>query len=210
MVTTRTATVESVVTHARKRGWRLCALLLLPIVTTANALELEPNLSVGVLHTDNLTLSRENPEAQTIYVLRPSLLFTRASNRLTAAVLYQVEGYRYQERGDSEAYDSLDARMTFEPIPDRFMLNFAANRMQVVRDPENTVPMDDFAISINRLELSKICLLGPSSRFPSVPMPLSAATSCAPGSNTTNRVGSTISLGTKGGYTSTTTVGAAV
>ncbi len=127
--------------------------------------EFEPNLSVGVTHTDNVTLVPAGPEAANVVLLRPGFTYSQNTSKLTADVAYRMDAYRYQERGESEIYHVLDADLSFGMVPDRLFLDFGGSRSEAILDPEGTISFDNLAITGNRVNRDDL-YVGPSFKVP--------------------------------------------
>src|SRR5262249_51795163 len=66
--------------------------------------DFEPNVSAGVAHTDNVTLSAANREPETVYILNPGFTLTQDGRRMKSDVHYAAQGYYYADRNDSSVY----------------------------------------------------------------------------------------------------------
>ena len=114
--------------------------------------QFEPKITVGVVHTDNLTLASGNEEPQTVYELIPAFKFAQQSPRVTSDANYRVEGYRYREFGANEVYHIVDGNLRFALDPDNFFLDVGASRDQTIRDPAAPVATSLLPITNNRLD----------------------------------------------------------
>lgn len=144
---------------------RLSGFLLMAIASAATGGELEPQLSVGLIHTDNVTLLPANPEAATVLLVSPGFTYTQDTGKLVADVAYRMDAYHYQQRGVNRFYNVLDADVEFGLVPERFFLDFGASRSQGIIDPEGTIPFDNLAISTNQVNRDDY-YLGPSFQVP--------------------------------------------
>jgi len=144
---------------------RFVGLCLMGIAGAAVAGEFEPNVSVGVTRTDNVTLVPVGPESANVVVLRPGFTYTQDSSKLSADVAYRMDAYRYQERGNSEIYHVLDADLSLAMVPDRLFLDFGGSRSQAIIDPEGTISFDNLAITNNRVNRDDLSV-GPSFQVP--------------------------------------------
>ena len=144
---------------------RFLTLCSMAVAGAAVAGEIEPNLSVGVTHTDNVTLVRSAAESADVFLLRPGFTYTKDSSKLTADVAYRMDAYRYQERGKTEIYHALNADLSLGMVPDRLFLDFGGNRSQAILDPEGTIPFDNLALTSNRVDRDDL-YVGPSFQVP--------------------------------------------
>jgi hypothetical protein len=126
--------------------------------------EFEPSVTVGVAHSDNITLVSVAPEAETIYELIPEFSLHQEAPRLTTDVAYRVEGYRYDRRGDNEVYNQLDSSGRLSLDPDNFFLDFGASRSQSIRDPEGVITLSNLPINTNRIDQDDI-YFGPALQY---------------------------------------------
>jgi len=127
--------------------------------------ELEPSISAALIRTDNVTLVPANPETATVLRVSPGFTYTQESTKLTADVAYRLDGYYYQERGDSKFYNLLDADLSFGLVPSRFFLDLGGSRSQTIVDPEGTIPFDNLALTSNRIDRDSL-FVGPSWQVP--------------------------------------------
>jgi hypothetical protein len=139
--------------------------VFLAIATAAAGAEFEPKIALSVIRTDNLTLVPLNPESATVYQLTPEFTVTQDSTRLDATASYRLSAYRYDERGENEVYNEFDGELVFGVVPEKFFLNMGANRTQSIVDPESTIPIDNLAITTNRVDRDDY-YAGPSFQVP--------------------------------------------
>lgn len=144
---------------------RWSGLGLIALTGVAVGGEFEPNISVGVIHTDNVTLVPVNPEPADVLLLSPGFTYTQDSSKLIADVAYRLDAYHYQERGQDEIYNLFDADVSFGMVPDRFFLDFGGSRSQAIIDPEGKIPFDNLAITSNRVDRDDL-YVGPSFQVP--------------------------------------------
>ena len=144
---------------------RLSGFLLMAIAGAAVGGEFEPQLSVGLIRTDNVTLLPVNPEAATVLLVSPGFTYTQNSDKLVADVAYRMDAYHYQQRGVNRFYNVLDADVEFGLVPERFFLDFGSSRSQAIIDPEGTIPFDNLALSTNQVNRDDY-YVGPSFRVP--------------------------------------------
>jgi hypothetical protein len=135
------------------------------IASAATGGELEPQLSVGLIRTDNVTLLPINPESATVLLVSPGFTYTQDTGKLVADVAYRMDAYHYQQRGLNRFYNVLDADVEFGLVPERFFLDFGGSRSQAIIDPEGTIPFDNLAISTNQVNRDDY-YLGPSFQVP--------------------------------------------
>lgn len=139
------------------RGTRRSALVAALLAAPAyGAVEFEPEISIGVARTDNLTLVSENEQSETIYQLMPGFELSQESARLTSDVAYSAEAFYYDELSDSEAYQQLDANVRTELDPENFFFDFGASRSQSIRDPLAPIPRSNLPISGNRVDRDEL------------------------------------------------------
>ena len=144
---------------------RWSGLLLLATAGAAVGGELEPQLSVGLIRTDNVTLLPANPESATVLLVSPGFTYTQNTDKLTADVAYRMDAYHYQQRGVNRFYNVLDADLKFGLVPEHMFLDFGSSRSQAIIDPEGTIPFDNLALSTNQVNRDDI-YVGPSFRVP--------------------------------------------
>lgn len=144
---------------------RWSGFLLMAIASAAMGGELEPQLSVGLIRTDNVTLLPVNPEAATVLLVSPGFTYTQDTGKLVADIAYRMDAYHYQQRGVNRFYNVLDADVEFGLVPERFFLDFGGSRSQGIIDPEGTIPFDNLAISTNQVNRDDY-YVGPSFQVP--------------------------------------------
>lgn len=144
---------------------KVSALLSIGLAAPAVAVEIEPAVELGIIRTDNLTLADANPEDATIWQLTPSIRVTQNSPRTTADVIYQIEGYDYRERNESEVVHQLDADFSLAFMPERFFLDLDASRTQAILDPNAALPINNFVVTANRVDRDEVGA-GPSFDIP--------------------------------------------
>lgn len=127
-------------------------LCLVALASTAARGEFDPNLAIGAISTDNVTLTGDDPEAARVLALNPGFTYTRDSENLIADVAYRMDAYHYQERNENEIHHVLDAEVSLGMVPDRLFLDVGASRSQAIIDPEGTIPFDNLAITDDRLD----------------------------------------------------------
>jgi hypothetical protein len=128
------------------------------------AVDFEPEVSVGLAHTDNLALSTDNRESETVYELIPAFRLTDVAPRFTAEAAYRLEGYYYKNHRDSDAYHRLDANVTAALDPDNFFLEAGIGRDQIISDPSQPIPRSRLPISSNRVDRDEY-YLGPKFQY---------------------------------------------
>jgi uncharacterized protein (PEP-CTERM system associated) len=143
----------------------LAALCLIAVTGTAVGGEFEPSIAVGVISTDNVTLLPVNPESADVLLLQPGFTYSQDSSKLTADVAYRLDAYHYQERGQDELHNLLDADVSFGILPDRFFLDFGGSRSQAIVDPEGKIPFDNLALTRNRVDRDDV-YVGTSFQLP--------------------------------------------
>jgi hypothetical protein len=72
-----------------------------------------------------------------------------------------MEAYHYNERGENAVFNQFDGKVAVGLVPDRFFLNFAANRNQAIVDPLSTLATSTLAFTTNRVDLDSYSV-GPS------------------------------------------------
>jgi hypothetical protein len=145
--------------------WWLHAFALAAVSTAHADLQFVPQVSVGVAHTDNLTLASENEEPQTVYELIPAFTLAQQSPRVTSSAVYRAEGYRYSERDANSVYHILDGNLRVAPDPDNFFIDLGASRDQTTRDPAAPISRSNLPITTNRLNRDR-AYFGPAFTYP--------------------------------------------
>jgi hypothetical protein len=135
------------------------------VAAAASGAEFTPTLEFGVLRTDNLTQAPSDPEAATMWKLIPSFTLEQDSNRFKADAAYRVEAYHYDELGETETFNQFDGEFQAAIVPDRFFFNLGGMRAQAIVDPESNIPVSNFVLSANRLDVDEYHL-GPSFTAP--------------------------------------------
>lgn len=130
-----------------------------------HAAEWSPSASLGLVHTDNITLSSTDPQAETAWELIPSIAVTQNSPRLTADAVYRMEAYRYQERDDSQVFNLFDGEARVAPVRDRFFVDLGGSRTEAIVNPEVAFPVNNLVISDNRADLQEY-FAGPAFTIP--------------------------------------------
>src|SRR5690606_5283648 len=120
-------------------------------VPAGAAVEFAPTVSVGLGYTDNILLT-EQRESETVYQAIASLDMTQAGARTSTDLDYRVEGFWYDELGDSESYQLLTTVFRAALDPENFFLDVGGNRDYSIRDPEAALPRGRLPISGNRIE----------------------------------------------------------
>lgn len=130
------------------------------------AVEVQPQVSLGVSRTDNVSLAPQGQkQSDTIWSLTPSIALRQSSGRFQSSLDYQLQGYYYREHSDSEVFHRLDAQTRVALDEQNFFLDAGAAREQVVRDPSAPVPFGNIALSGNRTDRDDY-YLGPSFQYP--------------------------------------------
>jgi hypothetical protein len=123
--------------------------------------EIVPSLSVGIVHTDNLTLAASDPESARVLQVVPAVTVTQESARITADAAYRMDAYRYDERGENEVHNLFDGSLTVDLVPDRFFIDLGGSRTKAIIDPESTLSLTNLPISGNRIDRNEY-FAGPS------------------------------------------------
>ena len=145
-----------------------CVRFLAPLLAAAGsamAAEIEPVVELGVLRTDNLTLTSVDPLSETIWRLAPSLRVTQESTRISADAIYQMEAFHYDDIGESEVHNFFDGTLAVGLVPERFLYNVGVSRTQAIKDPQSTIPPNNFVLTGNLVDLDQY-FMGPELRFP--------------------------------------------
>lgn len=129
------------------------------------AVEFEPAITVGIAHTDNLTLASTDEESETVYQLLPSFTLAHQTPRVTSQVAYQMNAYRYDSRGEDEIYNRFNGQTTIALDPDNFFFDLGASRAQSVRDASFAIPRSTLPITGNRIDRDE-AFAGPSFQYP--------------------------------------------
>ena len=149
---------------AWSRVW-LLAWMATQATAAKGAVELIPDVEVGVSATDNAMLSPDNPEKATVYQFFPEIQLTQDGTRIDTRLDYRVEAYRYDELNDSEIYQNYNGDFVFALDPENFFFEIGAARAQAVRDPEGTIPLTNLGITSNRVDRDDY-YAGPSFLYP--------------------------------------------
>jgi len=145
-------------------GWLTTVFAFSP--AAFGAVEFVPQVSLGVIRTDNLTLAPAgNTEAQTIYELTPSFTLSQEGPRMTSNMAYQLQSFRYDQRGQTEVFNVLDGEARVILDPENFFMDFGASRSQAVRSPEGPALINNFLLGGNRINVDE-AYLGPSFQYP--------------------------------------------
>jgi hypothetical protein len=139
--------------------------LVVAAAGSALAAEIEPVVELSVLQTDNLLLSSIDPQSETIWQLAPSIRVTQESTRISADAIYEMEAFHYTDIGENEVYNSFDGILSVGILPERFLYNVGLSRTQAIKDPQSTIPPNNFVLSTNRVDLDQY-FVGPELRFP--------------------------------------------
>ena len=145
------------VTKAADIGARqalLCAMLAALGLTASNALalELEPRITLGITHTDNVALAPVEEESETVYRAEPGLTLSHESQRVSLNADYLMQAFRYAELGESEIYHQYDASLRAALVPEMFFIEVGGDRTQSILDPEQRIPQSNLPISGNRTD----------------------------------------------------------
>ncbi len=129
------------------------------------AVQFDPSVSAGIAYTDNVTLAARDEEHESVLQLIPSFNLLQQSGRITSQARYQLQGYHYNRRSESEVYHQLDARLVAALQPDRLFFEVGADRSQSIVDPELVIPFSNLPISRNRIDRDSL-YMGPSFQYP--------------------------------------------
>jgi hypothetical protein len=142
-------------------------LRFLPLVcvgTSASGAEFGASMDLGVVHTDNVAQATFNPESETLLQVVPSLSLAQDSRRFKTDAVYRMEAYHYDKLGETEVFNQFDAEFQAAIVPDRFFFNLGGMRGQAIVDPEATIPIMNFVLSSNRVDVDEYHA-GPSFTF---------------------------------------------
>jgi hypothetical protein len=164
MDTTGTRPVESVrrVAYFDFRPAALGALVCFSAVSWGA--DFAPTIAVGLVHTDNISLSESDPQSELVLQILPSFTVTQDTGRLDADVAYSAEANYYDKLGEDSVYHSLDAALALALVPDNLFLNIGGGRSQAIADPEGPIPFGNLPITSNRIDRDDY-YLGPSFQF---------------------------------------------
>lgn len=149
-----TVTSKCDVRHRRTRpALTLTGVVLLGSATFAA--EFEPQVAIGVTHTDNIALAAEDEDAESekIYRLEPSFTLLHEAPRISTDIAYLLQAFRYHDLGETEVFHQYDASIRAALIPDNFFLEVGGSRTQTIRDPDQLIPQGNLPISNNRQDL---------------------------------------------------------
>lgn len=140
----------------------------------AAAAEWTPEITLGILHTDNVELSPTDPESTRVWELIPSLSVEHQSRRLVADAAVRLEAYHYADRGNTEVFKQFQSALDFALAPEHLFLQVGGSRTQTIVNPEERMPIGNLAISQNRADLDEY-YAGPAFRIGSGDVVLSGA-----------------------------------
>jgi hypothetical protein len=127
---------------------------LVPVVSllaaSAAHAEFEPQVTVGITHTDNVFLQAEDKQSDIVYRLEPSFHFAKETKALTLNADYLLQAFRYRDLGETEVFHQYQASARAALIPDTFFLEAGGSRDQAIVDPDLTIPSSNLPISGNR------------------------------------------------------------
>ena len=149
--------------RARARA-QLVACVLAVCSAPAAGVEFEPYITAGIARTDNIQLTSEDPEGQTVYELAPGFDLSQESPGVKADVAYRLQSYRYDQRRDGETFHDFNGEVQVAPDRDNFFVDMGASRTQTLKDPEGRIIRTNLPINDNRINRNEY-YLGPSLQY---------------------------------------------
>lgn len=123
------------------------ALLASPALMAA---EVEPRISVGVTHTDNVQLQDTDGTDETIYRIEPGLSLDHQSDHFRANINYLLQALYYDSLSDTEVFHQYDVSFRGDFIPEALYVEVGGRRSQTIVDPAGAIPGDNLPITSNR------------------------------------------------------------
>jgi hypothetical protein len=137
-------------------------------VVDATAMEFEPEITLGLSYTDNLTLATEDEQDELVYLAEPAFSLTHETDRVDLNADYRMQAYRYRDLEESQVWHQYDASMELALVPDALFLEVGGSRNQSIRDPELQIPNSTLPLSGNLQDRDEY------SYMPSFMLPLSS------------------------------------
>jgi len=126
------------------------SLLLLGSAVSAQGVDFQGAIRVGVSNTDNIFLVAAPDETdETIFQISPSLSLDYENQRMDAVIRYQFDWYKYADLDQTDRFHRYDASLTGELIDETLFLEVGGSRSQSVVDPDGVIPPGNLPISSN-------------------------------------------------------------
>lgn len=126
------------------------SLLLLGCAASAQGVDFQGEVRVGVASTDNLFLVAAPDETdETIFQIIPSLSLDYDNQRMNAVVRYQFDWYKYDDLDQTNKFHRYDVSLTGELVDDTLFLEVGGSRGDAVVDPDGVIPPGNLPISGN-------------------------------------------------------------
>ena len=113
--------------------------------------EFDASVRVGLVHTDNLRLSSTISEDETVFLLEPTIEYSRRGKLFEADVAYVVQGYHYSDLAENEVFHNINAIGRLLLVPDRFTVELGATRVQAIVNNQVAIPISNLPLSGNRV-----------------------------------------------------------
>ena len=125
------------------------ALVVTPLPGLA---EVVPSLTLGVSHTDNLRLTADNTQDETIFSAQPALRADYQRDDLTALLDYRMQWLRFDDAKETEVFHTYTAQARYSFVEDETYIDVGGSRFQSIRDPLRAIPLNNIPISGNRID----------------------------------------------------------
>ena len=135
-----------------KKPAALSAALLVFTATlaAAYAAEIEPSVTLGLTHTDNVRNETVDGLSETIYRVEPSLVLTHETERITVDIDYLLQAFQYEKLSENEVFQQYDAVFRSDIVPESLYMEFGGSRSQTIVDPEQALPVNNLSFVNNR------------------------------------------------------------
>lgn len=147
-------TLPSIMTQTRTIAWfQLTLLLFLPCANSANAgdWDITPRISVTQYLTDNVNLTADNEEVDTITEITPGISVHGESGRLRADIDYEMQNLIFlRDINDSGTNHQLNGNATAELAKDLFFVDARGRIGQQLIDVNRTISNNNVNNAGNR------------------------------------------------------------
>ena len=116
------------------------------------ALEFEPRVTLGISHTDNVFLTAEDGQHETIYRVEPGLSLARTSDRIDLNVEYLLQAFYYDQLGENEVFHQYAASAEVSLLPEVLFLEAGGSRGQAIVSPAAKIPQSNLPLTSNRTD----------------------------------------------------------
>lgn len=135
----------------------LLAGLALP--ATAAQWEVTPRLTLGQIYTDNLRLSADNEESESITEIRPGISFVGRGARMEVSAEYSMQNLFYASNsGNNTINHQLKAGEKAELIEDWFYFDSSASISQQLIDANGPIQRDNLNLTNSRGDVRTLLL----------------------------------------------------